>query len=181
MNPSVWQYSVGFQYQVRQNSTVEASYVGSRSYNLNMSAPTTSSPAAWRSARQCNYLEGGNAAFCNAAGAEPVPGHRGVQRHRRLHRHHHQPRAHDDAVSAVHQASRPAPGLTQLGRNDSTISYDSLQINYNLRMRSGLSLLGNYTFSKQVEEWGFLDRYTNLHQNGLYFLDRPHVIKLTAI
>ena len=69
-------------------------------------------------------------------------------------------------------ASGPAPGLTQLGRNNSTISYDSLQINYNLRMRNGLSLLGNYTFAKQVEQWGYLDAYTKLQQNGLY-LPRP--------
>ena len=51
VNPSVWQYSVGFQYQVRQNSTLEASYVGSRSYNLNMSVPYNLFAGGLRNAR----------------------------------------------------------------------------------------------------------------------------------
>ena len=50
-----------------------------------------------------------------------------------------------------------------------------------MRLRSGLTLLGNYTLSKQMEQWGFNDPYNNVYQQGLYFLDRPHVIKLTAI
>jgi hypothetical protein len=180
-NPSVWQYSVGFQYQVRQNSTVEASYVGSRSYNLNMSAAYNNFAGGLAARQKCNYLEGGSAAFCNANVPNPFQGIAAfngtgdytattITRARMM-----------TLYPQFAMASGPAPGLSQLGRNDSTISYDSLQVNYNLRMRSGLSLMGNYTFSKQVEEWGWLDRYTNLHQNGLYYLDRPHVFKLTAI
>ena len=69
--------------------------------------------------------------------------------------------------------------MTQLGRNDSYIRYDSLQINYNVRMRGGLTLLANYTLSKQIEQWGFNDPYNNVYQQGLYTLDRPHVLKLT--
>jgi hypothetical protein len=174
VNPSVWQYSVGFQYQVKQNSTLEASYVGSRSYNLNMSAAYDLFAGGLAQRQKCDYLEGGNAAFCNASVPNPFQGIAAFQG------------TGDYTASTISRARMLTlypqfTGGNQLGRNDSTISYDSLQINYNLRMRSGISLLGNYTFSKQVEEWGYLDRYTNLHQNGLYFLDRPHVIKLTAI
>jgi hypothetical protein len=32
-----------------------------------------------------------------------------------------------------------------------------------------------------MEEWGYNDPYLNVTQQGLYFLDRPQVIKLTAI
>jgi len=183
VNPSVWQYSVGFQYQVKQNSTLEASYVGSRSYNLNMSAGYNLFSGGLAQRQKCDYLEGGNAAFCNAQVPNPFQGIAAFQG------------TGDFTATTISRArmltlfpqfSTPGGtvvvnGLTQLGRNDSTISYDSLQINYNLRIRSGLSLLGNYTFSKQMEEWGFLDRYTEQHQNGLYFLDRPHVLKLTTI
>ena len=48
-------------------------------------------------------------------------------------------------------------------------------------MRNGISLLANYTLSKQVERSDINDDYTRPMQQGLYFLDRPHVIKLTAI
>jgi len=71
--------------------------------------------------------------------------------------------------------------LTQLGRNDSEIYYDSLQINYNMRFRGGLNVLGNYTLSKQIEKWGFNDPYNNVYQRGLYFLDRPQVLKATVV
>jgi hypothetical protein len=173
-NPSVWQYSLGFQYQLQRNSTVEASYVGSRSYNLNMSAAYDIFAGGLAQRQKCNYLDGGNAAFCNAQVPNPFQGIQAFFG------------TNDYTATTISRARMLTlypqfTGGSQLGRNDSTISYDSLQINYNLRMRGGLNLLGNYTFSKQVEEWGFLDRYTELHQNGLYFLDRPHVIKLTAI
>jgi hypothetical protein len=32
-----------------------------------------------------------------------------------------------------------------------------------------------------VERWGWNDAYANVQQQGLYFLDRPHVFKLTAV
>jgi hypothetical protein len=50
-----------------------------------------------------------------------------------------------------------------------------------MRLRGGLSLVGNYTLSKQVERSNFNDVYTGTMQQGLYHLDRPHVLKLTAI
>ena len=44
------------------------------------------------------------------------------------------------------QMNRPFPqfsgDLTQLGRNDSQICYNSVQISYNLRMRGGLTFTG---------------------------------------
>jgi hypothetical protein len=173
-NPSVWQFSVGFQYQLNQSSTLEASYVGSRSYNLNMSAAYDLFAGGLAARKSCDYLEGGNAFFCNQQVPNPFQGIAAFIG------------TGDYTATTISRARMMTlypqfTGGSQLGRNDSTISYDSLQINYNVRTRSGLSLLGNYTFSKQVEEWGFLDRYTNLHQNGLYFLDRPHVLKLTTI
>jgi len=176
-NPSVWQYSLGFQYQVGRNSTLEASYVGSRSYNLNMSVPYNTFAGGLATRKSCNYMEGGNAAFCNANVPNPFQGVSAFI-------------GTTDYTSGTISRARmltlfpqfsSVNGLTQLGRNNSTISYDSLQINYNLRLRNGISILGNYTFSKQLEQWGYTDFYKNQQQNGLYFLDRPHVIKATVI
>jgi len=56
-------------------------------------------------------------------------------------------------------------------------------VNYNFRMRNGLTLLANYTLSKQNEKWGYLNYYQNpvQYQEGLYYADRPHFIKLTMV
>jgi hypothetical protein len=48
-------------------------------------------------------------------------------------------------------------------------------------MRGGITVIGNYTLSKQMEEWGFNDIYTNTYQQGLYTLDRPQVLKLSTV
>ena len=65
--------------------------------------------------------------------------------------------------------------------NTSNIWYNSLQVNFNQRIGNNLTLLGNYTFSKMVERWGFNDPYNNVQQQGLYFNDRPHFIKFNTV
>ncbi|MEJ7606795.1 MAG: hypothetical protein WKF37_11140 [Bryobacteraceae bacterium] len=50
-----------------------------------------------------------------------------------------------------------------------------------MRLGKGLTLLGNYTLSKMVERFGYLDPNNNVQQQGLYFNDRPHFVKFTAV
>jgi hypothetical protein len=152
---------------------LDVSYVGSRSYNLNMQKEYNIPSLEAR--KTCNYLEGGNAARCNQQVPNPF---KGIEAFRGTN-------YFTANQISYWQMNRPFPqfsgALTQYGRNDSWISYNSLQISYNWRMRSGLSLVTNYTLSKQIEEWGFNDPYLNVYQRGLYTLDRPHVIKATAV
>jgi hypothetical protein len=54
-------------------------------------------------------------------------------------------------------------------------------VNYNQRIAGGLMILTNYTFSKTVERFGWTDPFANVQQQGLYFNDRPHFYKFTAI
>ncbi|HTS63362.1 MAG TPA: TonB-dependent receptor [Candidatus Acidoferrales bacterium] len=171
--PSVWQFSAGFQYQLRQSTMFDVSYVGSRSYNLNMQAQYNIPTLAVR--KTCNLLEGGLPANCDATVPNPFKGiaaFNGTS-------------YYTSNTISVYNLSRPFPqfsgDMTQYGRNDSSIWYNSLQINAHWRNRSGLTLLANYTLSKQVEEWGFNDRWTNTYQQGPYTLDRPQIIKVTAI
>jgi hypothetical protein len=182
--PSVWQFSLGFQYQVNKTSTLDVSYVGSRSYNLNMSADYNIPSLAVR--KTCNYLEGGNAALCNTNVPNPfkgIPAFAGTN-------------DYTSSTISLWRLLTPFPQfgngsggnnfagsavLTQLGRNDSSITYNSLQLNYNWRMRNGITLLANYTLSKQIEEWGLNDPYTKTYQQGPYFLDRPQVLKVSTV
>jgi hypothetical protein len=172
-NPSVWQFSLGFQYQATKSSMVDISYVGSRSYNLNMSADYNIPTLAYR--KTCNLLEGGLPANCDATVPNPfkdIAAFNGTS-------------YYTSNTISLYQLNRTFPQfsgvLTQLGRNDSFIKYNSVQINWNWRTRAGVTLLANYTLSKQIEEWGFNDRFTNTYQQGPYYLDRPQILKFTAI
>jgi len=171
--PSVWQFSFGFQYQANKATMIDFSYVGSRSYNLNMSAQYNIPSLNVR--KTCNLLEGGLPANCDASVPNPFKGiadFNGTS-------------YYTSNTISVYNLARPFPqfsgDLTQLGRNDSSITYNSFLLNVHYRARGGLTLLANYTLSKQIEEWGFNDRWTNTYQQGPYTLDRPQIVKVTAI
>jgi hypothetical protein len=171
--PKVWSFSYGFQYQVSRASTLEASYVGSRSYDQTMQKDYNIPSLDFR--KQCNIYDGGSPIYCNQNVPNPflgLPAFIGTS-------------YYTSTTISRFNLARPFPqfngNMQQQGRNDSSIRYDSLQINYNVRLRGGVTFLGNYTLSKQMEQWGFNDPYNNVYQQGLYTVDRPHVIKLTAV
>ncbi|MBV9034465.1 MAG: TonB-dependent receptor [Acidobacteriaceae bacterium] len=176
--PSSNQFSFGFQYQVTKASFLELKYVGNYIMNLQTSS-TVAGSGTWNdpglAVRQsCNALEGGNASYCNAQVPNPFYGLA--------------PFAGTSlGVSPTvnrYQMLRPYPqftGMTQLGRNDGFVHYNSFQTTYNYRFRGGLTLNANYTFSKQLERWGFNDWQKQIPQTGLYYQDRPHVIKITPV
>ncbi len=173
VDPSVWQFSIGFQYQTTADSTLDVSYVGSRSYNLNMQADYNIPSLAVR--KSCNLLEGGNPSVCKASYPNPfkgIPAFNGTSYYT----------ANTISYSDLVRPFPQFPGLLeQYGRNDSWITYNSLQINYNWRTRRGLNLIANYTLAKQIEEWGLNDPYTNTYQDGPYYLDRPQTVKINAV
>jgi len=171
--PRVWSFSYGFQFQTTKNSTLEATYVGSRSTNLNNERDYNIPSAAFR--KSCNLQEGGSPIFCDAVLPNPFlnnPAFLGTN-------------YYTAATISRFNLNRPFPqfsgNLIERGRNGSNIWYNSVQFTYNLRMRGGLTLYTNYNFSKQVERWGFNDPYNNVEQQGIYLNDRPHVFKFTPI
>src|SRR5258708_6221004 len=62
VTPKVWSFSAGFQYQATKSSTLEVSYVGSRSYDLNMDAGYNIMPASFE--KQCDLYKGGSPIYC---------------------------------------------------------------------------------------------------------------------
>ncbi len=163
--PYVHQFSLGFQYQLPWESRVEVSYVGNRTKNLQTVRAFNEPDLALR--QQCNPLEGGNPAFCNAALPNPF---RGLEPFRGTN--------HFTATTLSRfNLSRPYPHFSDFEervRNDGSINYDSLQVTFEKRARSGLNVVATYTFSKQIEEWGWNDVQKNIKQRGLYVWDRPH-------
>lgn len=171
--PYVHQFSFGFQYQVTNGSTLDISYVGSRSKNLNNEKDYNIPSASFL--RQCNLFTGGNPNFCNELLPNPF---RGIEAFRGTN--------HFTAANlSRYNLNRPFPqfsgNLLERGRNDSQIWYNSLQVNYNVRMGRDLTLIANYTLSKMVEQWGFQDPFNEIPQRGLYFADRPHFFKFSTV
>ena len=173
VTPYVHQFSFGFQYQMNRSSTLEFSYVGSRTIGANDQQDYNIPSAAFR--QKCNLQEGGDPNYCNQGVTNPF---KGVQAFLNT------PFYTANTISR-YQLNRPFPqfngNMLRQGLNTSKIWYNSLQINYNQRIGNSLSLNGNYTFSKMVERWGYNDAFNNVNQQGLYFNDRPHYIKFNTV
>jgi Carboxypeptidase regulatory-like domain len=163
--PYVHQFSLGFQYQLPWEAKIELSYVGNRTKKLQSNRAFNEPDLAMR--QRCNPLEGGSPAFCNEALPNPF---KGLAPYALTGR-------YDSDTISRWDLARPYPafgGLTEVGRNDGSINYDSMQVSFEKRARSGMNLVATYTFSKQIEAWGWNDLQKGVMQRGLYWADRPH-------
>lgn len=170
--PKVHQFSLGFQVQTSHFSSLELTYVGSRSVDLNNVREYNIPSLDFR--KKCNILEGGSPAFCDQNVPNPFKGVAAFQG---------TPYYVQDSISN-YNLNRPYPqfagNLTQRALNGSKAWYNSFQANYNVRLRN-LNLLANYTLSKTIEQYGWNDPYADVQQRGIYLNDRPHYFKLNAI
>src|SRR5262249_52952350 len=124
--PYVHQFSLGIQYQLPWDSRVELSYVGNRTKNLQTNRPFNEPDLAMR--QKCNFLEGGSPAFCNEGLPNPF---KGIEQFRGTNF------FTSDTLSRW-DLSRPYPefgGITEVGRNDGSINYDSFQVTFEKRSR----------------------------------------------
>ena len=173
VTPKVHQFSVGIQRQIARTASLELTYVGSRSIDLNNQKAYNIPSLAFR--KTCNPLEGGTVAFCDQLLPNPF---KGVEPFRGT------TYFTADSISR-YNLNRPFPqfsgDLLEQGRNGSSAWYNSAQVNYNQRVSGGLMVLTNYTFSKTTERADYTDPFANIQQQGLYFNDRPHFLKFTAI
>jgi len=174
------QFSAGIQYQISQAGTLDVSYVGNRAAHTQTNFPFDVNP----NYDQCSVMYGAAtpagfaspAAYCNQTLPNPFQGlapFLGTS-------------LYTSATTSLNQLMRQYPqftGGTEYGLNDGHVWYNSLQVNYNHRLRNGLNLLLNYTLSKQNERWGYLNYYQSpiQYQEGLYYADRPHFIKATVV
>jgi hypothetical protein len=176
--PYVNQFSFGFQYELPAQAKLEVSYVGNRTKNNQSDRAINEPDLAMR--RQCNLMEGGNPLFCDGAppnlGQLPNP-FQNLQPFLGTN-------FFTDSTRSRWDLARPYPefgGLTQKGRNDGLIWYNSLQVTFEKRARGGLNIISTYTLSKMMERWGFNDVQQNIMQEGLYFADRPHRITVGSV
>jgi len=171
--PYVNQFSLGLQYELPWRSRVEVSYVGNRTHKLPTNRGYNEMDLAHR--KLCNPLEGGSPIYCSELVPNPF--------------YQLQPfygtGTYDAPTTSRTSLWRPYPefqgGITQNGRNDGKVWYNSMQVVYEWRGKAGLHLNVAYTLSKMVEQWGWNDTQAWVIQRGLYTNDRPHTVKVGAV
>jgi hypothetical protein len=170
--PYVHQFSLGFQYELGWGSKIEIAYVGNRTMKLQTNRDFNEIDLALR--QKCNPLEGGLPSYCDALLPNPF---QGIEAFRGT-------TAFTAATLSRANLSRPYPhfgGINERGRNDGKIWYNSAQITFEKRAKQSLNMIATYTFSKQIEQWGFNDVQKNIMQRGLYTWDRPQRFTLGSV
>jgi len=173
--PSANEFSFGVQYRITKNSVLDASFVGNRvigydmTYNANY--PTHSF------LQTCSQAFGPDTsrwANCWAQQSNPFKGVAAFK-------------GTDYYSPSTFQAwdmNRPHPqfhDVTTAGMNGGKSYYNGLQVNFHQRMTHGVSFDSNYTWSKQIEQWGWLSQDLNLRRRSVYYLGLPHVFKINGV
>ena len=117
--------------------------------------------------QQCDAWEGGTAAFCQAL--VPNPFYQAA------------PFSGTSYFSSPTLArstlAAPYPqfgGITMVDANANASWYNSFQIGYEVRTKNGLTLVANWTLSKQVYQNGYNDIQRLVPERSIYQYDQPH-------
>ena len=100
--PNVHHFSAGMQRQLPWGIALEATYVGSRSYDMQSAWNGFNEPSL-DFVRQCDVTKGGSRSFCDALLPNPVLRHHGIRRHGALHEPDVVPVRVEPAISGVHR------------------------------------------------------------------------------
>jgi hypothetical protein len=186
VNPYVHQFSFGVQRELPWRTTIELSYVGSRTREeQNRWGGFNEPPLSVRD--KCDPTKGGSVAFCNELLPNPfyqVPGFEGTARF-------------TSPTLSRYELSRPFPefgSITMFDRNDGRIWYNSAQFAANKRVSTGLTLAGTYTLSKMIEANGgdnqiggnnnvnpLITEVDRVVQTSPFESDRRHRITLSGV
>ncbi len=170
--PHMDQFSFGFQYELPKHSKLDASYVGSRGKNLESNQPVNFIPLSLR--QQCDAWEGGSAAYCQAL--VPNPFYQAAPFNGTSY--------FSSPTLARSTLAAPYPqfgGITMQDMNANASWYNSFQIGYEVRTRNGLTLVANWTLSKQVYQNGYNDIQRLIPERSIYQYDQPHNFKISAV
>jgi hypothetical protein len=172
-NPYVHQFSFSVQRLLPWRTTVEMSYVGSRT-RKEQSSTNQFNDMRLADRDRCDVTKGGSANYCNEQVPNPfyqVAGFEGTSRF-------------TSPTIARSELLRPFPqytGFTMWERNDGKIWYNSAQLMVNKRMSDGITLAGTYTWAKMIEESGFMDYVAGTMARRPYTTDRRHRVTISGV
>lgn len=175
-NPSFWSYSLGIERQIGKNSSVDASYVGSRLYdgvssgNINLQNNMLQA--------SCSPLYGGNPNNCSSQSTGYVANpFKGIQQF-----------AGSSYLTAslidTLDLSRPMPqfgDVTENDQNDARTWFNSLQITALYRVSNSLTLHGTETWSRAMDAGSWTDQNYGIRARHIDSADMAQRVTLSAV
>ena len=179
--PFVHQFSIGVQRELPWKVSLEASYVGSRSLDMQSSWGGYNEPSAAFQA-QCDVTKGGSRSFCDQLLPNPFFGVHGFEGTTR----------YTSPTLSRFELARPFPAFSNnfsmTERNDGKLTYDSAQFVANKRWAKGVTFNANYTWVPRWTEEGsnnggaaFVDEVSLLKNKGPYFSQRKHRVTVSGV
>jgi hypothetical protein len=181
--PYVHQYSAGVQRELPWRVSLEVTYAGSRSYDLETGFNGFNEPSAAFQA-QCDVTLGGSRAYCDELLPNPyfnVAGFEGTTRY-------------TNPTLSRFELNRPFPGFsgcnvgttdncfTRNQNNIGTLTYDSAQFVANKRWAKGVTINASYTWVPRWNEiGGYVDGVSGLLNDGPYFSHRKHRVTASGV
>ena len=172
--PYVHQYSIGVQRELPWNISLDMTYAGSRSYDLEAGFGAYNEPSAAFQA-QCDVTLGGSRTFCDDPVTNPFVGVAGFEGTNRF----------TNPTLSRFELNRPFPAFTGITRNQNNLgklTYDSAQFVANKRWAKGVTINASYTFvPRWTEIGGYVDAVSGLLNEGPYFSQRKHRVTASGV
>jgi len=181
--PSVHQFSVGIQRELPYRISLDVTYAGSRSKDIEGNFGGYNEPSAALQA-QCDVTLGGSRTLCDQLVTNPffnVPGFENTARY-------------TNPTLSRFELARPFPAFTGFNRNSlnlGSMKYDSLQVVANKRWARGFTINLGYTWVPRWTEDGantttgignaYVDEVSLLKNHGPYFSHREHRLVATGV
>lgn len=175
--PNVHHFSAGIQRELPWRINLEATYAGSRSYDLEAGYNAYNEPSAAFQA-QCDVTLGGSRSFCDQLVDvdNPFFGVAGFEGTNRF----------TDATLSRFELNRPFPafagGIDRNQNNIGKLTYDSAQFVANKRWAKGVTINASYTWvPRWTEIGGYVDAVSGLLNEGPYFSQRKHRVTASGV
>ena len=169
---NVWNFSLGIEQQITANDSVEIGFAGSRTYNLDTFYNDNLSPASYTDT--CDLQLGHAPDPCNDDyRPNPFQGVAAFQG------------TGDYTASTLSGATLQSPlpafgGISHIVNSGSSW-YNSLQVSYNRKFQYGLTAHGTYTWSKQMDQGGFVDQTHSIVRRAIDPNDRTNAVTLSVV
>ena len=181
--PSVHQFSAGIQRELPWGISLDMTYAGSRSHDIEGNFGGYNEPPAAFQA-QCDVTLGGSRTFCDQLLPNPffnVPGFEGTTRF-------------TNATLSRFELNRPYPAFSGFSMNQQNLgkmTYDSGQFVANKRWSKGVTINVSYTWVPRWTEDGantttgigaaYVDEVSLLKNHGPYFSHRKHRVTASGV
>ena len=181
--PNVHQFSIGVQRELPWRISLDMTYAGSRSYDIEGNFGGYNEPSAAFQA-QCDVTLGGSRTLCDQQVTNPffnVPGFEGTTRF-------------TNQTLSRFDLARPFPAFSGFNMNQQNLGkmwYDSAQFVANKRWARGVTINVGYTWVPRWTEEGantttgignaYVDEVSRLKNRGPYFSHREHRINASGV